>query len=139
MFLGTADSSRRCRGSFRMGRRSTASFKEDRAEWSRDYANSPGGVTGVLSRFRTPTIVNMQEDLYLSAEHTQDVQSMVGAVEFVYHALPFGSAWDNASQGKYGEAAFDFAGNVAMFFGAEFVKAFQAAKMARAAKITRAR
>ena len=68
---------------------------------------------------------------------TDFFQSAAEAVTFIYHALPFGAAYDNAAEGHYWEATLSLLGDVAFFAGGPLLKfAGEGTVLAKALVIT---
>ncbi len=90
-------------------------------EWYRvvsykEFASSVDEDPSVqIARFRRDTSAQVNIEGYISDKETANFNGLVGVINFTYHLLPFGAAWDSVAKGKFAEAAISAVGDVAMF------------------------
>jgi hypothetical protein len=90
-----------------------------------------------VANFRKVDLANTEAYAIAAEIEARGMAAITGVVEFTYHAIPFGAAIDEASQGNRWEATISLAGDVAFFMGplAEAAKAANALRAAQRLRI----
>ncbi len=89
----------------------------------------------VLKNWRNGNKAQQILDLYTARKQEDQVNRIAGYVEFVYHALPFGQAWDSLAKGDYADAGISFAGDLASFFTGPLGAAAKSCRVARSIRL----